>query len=111
MSGFLSTTGSVPQQFDANGTRAMGYYDSTDRPYYYDLATFFATSDSWHSPILANMVPNRMYLMAGTSFGHEYPDLDSNQQVHCEDHLPRHEHGERELALLLSCWNFPGQLR
>ncbi len=46
MSGFLSTTGSVPQQFDANGTRAMGYYDSTDLPYYYyDLATFFATSD------------------------------------------------------------------
>lgn len=78
MSGFLSTTGSVPQQFDANGTRAMGYYDSTDLPYYYDLATFFATSDSWHSPILANRVPNRMYLMAGTSFGHEYPDLDSN---------------------------------
>jgi phospholipase C len=78
MNKFLDTTGSVPQQFDPNGTRAMGYYDSTDLPYYYDLATFFATSDSWHSPILANTVPNRMYLMAGTSFGHEYPDLDSN---------------------------------
>jgi phospholipase C len=78
MNTFLDTTGSVPQQFDPNGTRAMGYYDSTDLPYYYDLATFFATSDSWHSPILANTVPNRMYLMAGTSFGHENPDLDSN---------------------------------
>jgi phospholipase C len=78
MNKFLDTTGSVPQQFDPNGSRALGYYDSTDLPYYYDLATFFATSDSWHSPILANTVPNRMYLMAGTSFGHEYPDLDSN---------------------------------
>jgi phospholipase C len=78
MNKFLDTTGSVPQQFDPNGTRAMGYYDSTDLPYYYDLATFFGTSDSWHSPVLANTVPNRMYLMAGTSFGHEYPDLDSN---------------------------------
>ena len=52
----------------------MGYYDGTDLPYYYDLASFFATSDTWHSPILANTVPNRMYLMAATSFGHEYPD-------------------------------------
>jgi len=78
MNNFLDTTWSVPHQFDRNGARAVGYYDSTDLPYYYDLATFFATSDSWHSPVLANTVPNRMYLMAGTSFGHEYPDLDSN---------------------------------
>jgi phospholipase C len=78
MNNFLDTTWSVPHQFDHNGARALGYYNSTDLPYYYDLATFFATSDSWHSPVLANTVPNRMYLMAGTSFGHEYPDLDSN---------------------------------
>lgn len=78
MYNFLETTGSVPQKFDPNGTRALGYYDSTDLPYYYDLATFFATSDSWYSPLLANTVPNRMYLMSGTSFGHEYPDMDSN---------------------------------
>ena len=61
-------------KYDPDGTRTLGYYDQTDLPYYYDLATFFATSDAWHSPILANTVPNRMYLMAGTSFGHEYPD-------------------------------------
>ncbi len=78
MQGFLGTTGSVPQQYDPNGTRAMGYYNQQDLPYYYDLATFFASSDSWHSPILANTVPNRMYLMAATSFGHEYPDGDAN---------------------------------
>jgi len=74
MTGFLDTTGSVTQTYDANGTRVMGYYDGTDLPYYYDLASFFATSDTWYSPILANTVPNRMYLMAATSFGHEYPD-------------------------------------
>jgi len=78
MAGFLDTTGSVPQNFDSDGTRAMGYYNQQDLPYYYDLATFFATSDAWHSPILANTVPNRMYLMAASSFGHQYPDLDSN---------------------------------
>lgn len=61
-------------QYDPDGTRTLGYYNQTDLPYYYDLATFFATSDAWHSPILANTVPNRLYLMAATSFGHEYPD-------------------------------------
>jgi phospholipase C len=78
MHGFLDTTDSVPQLYDPDGTRAMGYYNQDDLPYYYDLATFFATSDRWHSPILANTVPNRMYLMAGSSLGHEYPDGDAN---------------------------------
>lgn len=70
---FLDTTGSVTQQFDPNGTRALGYYDQTDLPYYYELATQFATSDRWHSPLLANTIPNRMYLFTGTSFGHAFP--------------------------------------
>jgi phospholipase C len=80
MNNFLDTTGNVTEKFDPNGTRAMGYYDGTDLPYYYDLASFFATSDTWHSPILANTVPNRMYLMAATSFGHEYPDNTGHPQ-------------------------------
>lgn len=78
MKGFLDTTDSVPQNYDPNGTRALGYYNQDDLPYYYDLATFFATSDRFQSPLLANTVPNRMYLMAASSFGHEYPDSDSN---------------------------------
>jgi phospholipase C len=82
MQGFLDTADAVTQTYDANGTRAMGYYNGTDLPYYYDLATFFATSDTWYSPLLANTVPNRMYLMAGTSFGHEYPDGDSNHPLY-----------------------------
>ena len=77
MAGFLDTTGSVTQQYDPNGTRALGYYNQQDLPYYYDLATFFPTSDAWHSPLLANTIPNRMYLMAASSFGHEYPDGSS----------------------------------
>jgi phospholipase C len=82
MNGFLDTAGDVTQTYDPKGTRAMGYYDETDLPYYYDLATFFATSDSWHSPVMANTVPNRMYLMAGSSFGHEYPDFDSKHPLY-----------------------------
>jgi Phospholipase C len=77
MNNFLDTALET-DQYDPNGTRALGYYNQADLPYYYDLATFFATSDSWYSPLLANTVPNRMYLMAATSFGHAYPDGDSH---------------------------------
>ena len=80
MVGFLDTTTSVANQYDPNGTRALGYYNQLDLPYYYDLATFFPTSDAWHSPVLANTIPNRMYLMAATSFGHEYPDDSGHPQ-------------------------------
>lgn len=74
MSGFLNTATSPGDTIDPNGTRAMGYYNEQDLPFYYDLATFFGTSDAWHSPVLANTIPNRMFLMAATSFGHQFPD-------------------------------------
>jgi phospholipase C len=79
MDNFLDTALETNQN-DPYGTRTMGYYNQTDLPYYYDLATFFPISDSWHSPELANTVPNRMYLMAATSFGHEYPDNGGHPQ-------------------------------
>lgn len=77
MNNFMDTA-TENVQYDPNGTRTLGYYNQDDLPYYYDLATFFAISDEWHSPILANTVPNRMYLTAGTSFGHEYPDSNNH---------------------------------
>jgi len=58
---------------DLNGVRAMGYYDSGDLPYYYFLASNFATSDRWFSPIMDRTQLNRMYLIGATSYGHGYP--------------------------------------
>jgi phospholipase C len=58
---------------DTNGYRAMGYYTSDDLPYYYFMATQFATSDNWFSPVGTRTEPNRMYLFAATSQGHVYP--------------------------------------
>ena len=55
---------------DPNGTRQMGHYDQSDLPYYYELATQFATSDRFFSSIPSNTGPNRMYMFTGTSFGH-----------------------------------------
>ncbi|MCU1286149.1 MAG: Phospholipase [Acidobacteriales bacterium] len=54
---------------DTAGHRAMGYYDSSDLPYYYFMATQFATSDRWFSPISSMSAPNRLYAFAATSAG------------------------------------------
>jgi phospholipase C len=74
MDRFLQQALSVASSIDPTGTRAAGYYDQTDLPYYYELATQFATSDRFFSSVLSNTNANRMYLFAGTSFGHIRPD-------------------------------------
>jgi phospholipase C len=73
LDGYMWTTTSVPSTIDPTGTRAMGYYDQTDLPYYYELAARFATSDRFFSPLLSNTVPNRLYLFTATSFGNTLP--------------------------------------
>ncbi len=54
---------------DPTGQRALGYYDHSDLPFYYDLAATFAISDRYFSSVLASTYPNRMFSVAGTSFG------------------------------------------
>ena len=58
-----------PVGYDLNGQRVMGYYDDTDLPYYYFMATQFAMSDAWFSPVMTNTTANRMFAMAATSHG------------------------------------------
>ncbi|MEY2414466.1 MAG: phospholipase, partial [Acidobacteriaceae bacterium] len=74
MDGFMKTSTSVASTIDPTGTRAMGYYDQTDLNYYYEAAAQFATSDRFFSPVPTNTNANRMYLFAGTSFGHIRPN-------------------------------------
>jgi phospholipase C len=74
MDGFAISAGgnsrnTVPPGFDINGQRVMGYYDNTDLPYYYFMATQFAISDRWFSPLMSNTPSNRLYAMAATSHG------------------------------------------
>ena len=54
---------------DFTGKRAMGYYDDTDLPFYYFMASNFATSDRWFSPAPSRTHPNRFFWLAGTSQG------------------------------------------
>jgi phospholipase C len=62
-----------PPFMDTNGIRAMTYYDGGDLPYYYFMASNFATSDRWFSPVMSRTQPNRMYMLAATSAGHVKP--------------------------------------
>lgn len=54
----------------AGGAGAMTYYDDSWIPYYYALANTFAIADHYHASVASSTWPNRMYMIAGTSFGH-----------------------------------------
>ncbi len=55
--------------FDQRGVRAMGYFTNADLPYYYFMATQFATSDRFFSPLPAGTPVNRLYALGASSYG------------------------------------------
>jgi len=74
----LANTGANdPQGNDPSGFRAMGYFDDRDIPFYYQLASTFATSDRYFCDVIGPTFPNRLYLYAGTSFGLVSDDIDT----------------------------------
>lgn len=58
--------------YDIQGHRAMGYFSGDQLNYYYFMASNFATSDAWFSPVMSRTQLNRMYLYGATSAGHAY---------------------------------------
>jgi len=48
----------------------MGFYTQVDLPFYYDLAQKFAIDDRYFASVIGPTLPNRLYLLAATSFGH-----------------------------------------
>ncbi|HEY3928822.1 MAG TPA: alkaline phosphatase family protein [Candidatus Koribacter sp.] len=77
MNGFVYSAAVYAQDSDAAGgnyvdtagLRAISYYDDSDLPYYYFMATQFATSDRWFSPILSRTPPNRIANLAASALG------------------------------------------
>lgn len=64
---------------DTSGSRAMGYYDNNDLPYYYFMASQFGFSDQWFSPGPMETEPSKLYMVAATSAGHVHkPDTSLN---------------------------------
>ncbi|MGH9617032.1 MAG: alkaline phosphatase family protein, partial [Acidobacteriaceae bacterium] len=50
---------------DVTGRRAMGYYDQTFLNYYYYMASQFALSDRWFSPVSDKSIANRIATFTG----------------------------------------------
>ncbi len=55
-----------------NGDRALTFYDDSDLPFYYSLASTFAIGDHYFSSVLGPTYPNRDFLYAATSRGYTY---------------------------------------
>ncbi len=72
MDGFTAAN-AVPA--DPTGSRAMGFYDINDLPFYYSLYSAFSMGDRYFASVPGPTFPNREYLLAGTSFGHIRNDL------------------------------------
>jgi phospholipase C len=53
----------------ASGPVAMGYWDSTDIPFYYALGKTFPVCDRYFGSVQAQTYPNRRFLIAGTASG------------------------------------------
>jgi phospholipase C len=68
---------------DTTGERAMGYYDENFLNYYYYMASQFAVSDRWFSPVASKSVPNRIATFTGGTTQGLVWDPGSN------DHLPQ----------------------
>jgi len=82
--GFVSQNDAT-EQSDSSETPddddTMGFYTQTDLPYYYQLAQTFGINDSYFSSIPGPTIPNRMYELAGTSFGHVVTQGESSPPV------------------------------
>jgi len=68
---------------DVTGQRAMGYYDGDFLNYYYYMASQFAISDRWFSPMASKSVPNRLATFTGGTTQGLVHDPGGN------DHLPQ----------------------
>ena len=68
---------------DSTGARSMGYYDDSFLNYYYYMASQFALSDRWFSPVSSKTIDNRLAMMTGGTTQGLTKDPGSN------DHLPQ----------------------
>jgi phospholipase C len=68
---------------DTTGQRAMGYYDEGFLNYFYYIASQFAVSDRWFSPMSTKSIPNRLATFTGGTTQGLVFDPGSN------DHLPQ----------------------
>jgi phospholipase C len=64
----------------SSGARTLTWYDERDLPFYYQLASTYAIADHYFAAVPGPTYPNRMFLLAATSFGQTQnvvPDLSA----------------------------------
>jgi phospholipase C len=94
MSGFVGDAAGFAQSCNASGhcsgsfndtagARAMGYYDQSFFNYYYYMASQFAVSDRWFSPVPSKTIDNRIATFSGGTTQGLVNDPSS------DDHLPQ----------------------
>ena len=86
--------GSLTDNFPNDpGTRAMGYYDEGFLNYYYYMASQFAISDRWFSPVASKTTPNRIAsVTGGTTQGlvrDPFRDDNTRRPIGDSNHLRR----------------------
>jgi phospholipase C len=65
MNGFVA----AQQARNLPGSLALGYYDGTDLPYYWDLAQNYVLADRFFSSAMGGSLANHQFLVAGKSSG------------------------------------------
>jgi phospholipase C len=68
---------------DLTGQRSMGYYDQNTLNYYYYMASQFAVSDRWFSPVSSKSIDNRIATFTGGTTQGLVKDPGG------DDHLPQ----------------------
>ena len=66
---------------DTAGKRAMGYYDQGFLNYYYYMASQFALSDRWFSPVSSKSISNRIAVFSGGTTQGLVKDPGSDDQL------------------------------
>ena len=89
---------------DLSGRRAMGYYDQDFLNYYYYMASQFALSDRWFSPVSSKSIANRIATFTGGTTQGLVKDPGNDDhlpQLEYTIHLPGTRPGERLVEDLL----------
>ena len=83
MDSFVSTHVNIANEGQSYGPLTMGYYDTTDIPFYYALAKNFTVCDRYFCSVLGPTHPNRLMQMTGTldpTGAHGGPVLVTNSE-------------------------------
>jgi len=98
----------------ACGPAAMGYWDGSDLPFYYSLASQFPIGDRYFCSVMGPTYPNRRFLIAATALGDVTTDAGFRVPVVVVSPWSKRNHVSHAvydhtsiLKLIETKWNLP----